>query len=216
MLAASTSTGGSRPVPVEVSTDPFRPPFPHLLADPDAPGHNPCAKVGVGHNPRATVSTMSKTGYARVSTDDQDEAAQTDALRTAGCDVLYVDHASGKDMDRPQWKACVRSLGAGDTLVVTRIDRMGRSLVDLVGTLDALGDRGIEFRSLTEGIDTTTPGGRMVFQVCGAFAEYERALIRSRTREGMAAARARGAKIGRPAALTVEQAATARRLHAGG
>ena len=159
---------------------------------------------------------MSHTGYSRVSTDDQDEAAQLDALRLAGCDVLYTDHTSGKDMDRPQWKACLRSLGVGDTLVVTRIDRMGRSLVDLVETLDVLGARGIQFRSLTEGIDTTTPGGRMIFQVCGAFAEYERALIRSRTREGLAAARARGARIGRPPALTFEQAATARRLHASG
>jgi DNA invertase Pin-like site-specific DNA recombinase len=159
---------------------------------------------------------MSHTGYARASTEDQDEAAQLDALRLAGCDVLYTDHASGKDMDRPQWKACLRSLGVGDTLVVTRIDRMGRSLVDLVETLDVLGARGVQFRSLTEGIDTTTPGGRMVFQVCGAFAEYERALIRSRTREGMAAARARGARIGRPPALTIEQVVTARRLHASG
>lgn len=159
---------------------------------------------------------MSMTGYARVSTQDQDEASQVEALRAAGASVLYVDHATGASMDRPQWRACLHSLGEGDTLVVVRIDRMGRSLVDLIRTIDTLGARGVEFRSLTEGIDTTTPGGRMVFQVSGAFAEYERSLIRARTREGLAATRARGTRIGRPPALTPEQATTARRLHTSG
>lgn len=182
----------------------------------DTPGHNPCPKLQARHNPTATVLTMSITGYARVSTEDQDEASQLDALRGAGASVLYVDHATGANMERPQWRACMHSLGQGDTLVVVRIDRMGRSLVDLIQTIDVLGARGVEFRSLTEGIDTTTPGGRMVFQVSGAFAEYERSLIRARTREGLAAARARGKHVGRPPALTPEQATTARRLQAAG
>ena len=156
------------------------------------------------------------TGYARVSTDDQDEASQVDQLRHAGCDVLYVDHASGASMERPQWKACLKSLGAGDVLVVVRIDRLGRSLIDLIETIDRLGERRVQFRSLTEGIDTTTPGGRMVFQISGAFAEYERSLIRARTREGLAAARGRGVVIGRPRALSPEQVATVHRLRATG
>lgn len=159
---------------------------------------------------------MSIAGYARVSTNDQDEAAQIDALQKAGCTVLYVDHASGATTDRPDWQACLRSLGVGDTLVVARIDRLGRSLVDLVTILDELHARGVHFRSLSEAIDTSTPTGRLVFHVAGAFAEYERALIRERTREGLAAARARGARVGRPRALTPEQIRSARELSAVG
>lgn len=155
---------------------------------------------------------MSITGYARVSTADQDEAAQIDALQEAGCTVLYVDHASGATPCRPDWQACLRSLGAGDTLIVARIDRLGRSLVDLVTILDDLHERGVHFRSLSEAIDTSTPAGRLVFQVAGAFAEYERSLIRERTREGLAAARARGAHVGRPRALTPEQIRSAHEL----
>lgn len=165
---------------------------------------------------RAYGLGMSITGYVRVSTDDQDEASQVAALEEAGCSVLYVERASGATTCRPEWKACLRSLGRGDTLVVVRIDRLGRSLVELVQIIDELHARGIEFRSLTEAIDTTTPAGRMVFQVAGAFAEYERALIRARTREGLAAARARGAHIGRPRVLSPEQAAHARALRAQG
>lgn len=159
---------------------------------------------------------MSITGYARVSTDDRDEGAQVDALTNAGCTVLHVDHASGATTDRPEWQACLRSLGRGDTLVVVRIDRLGRSLVDLVRIIDELHARGVEFRSLTEAIDTTTPAGRMVFQVAEAFSEYERALIRGRTREGLAAARSRGVHIGRPRALSLEREAHARTLRAQG
>lgn len=155
---------------------------------------------------------MSITGYARVSTNDQDEASQVAALEEAGCSVFYVERASGASTDRPEWRACLRSLGRGDTLVVVRIDRLGRSLVELVQIIDELHARGVDFRSLTEAIDTTTPVGRMVFQVAGGFAEY----IRSRTREGLAAARARGAHIGRPRALTPEQEAHARALRAQG
>lgn len=155
---------------------------------------------------------MSTTGYARVSTSDQDPAAQIDALRAAGCDPIFVEHASGATMQRPEWQACNRGLGAGDTLTVVRIDRLGRSLTDLVNTLDDLAARGVHFRSLTEGIDTSTPLGRMFYQLAAAFAEYERALIRERTCAGIDAARAAGRRIGRPPALTDEQRTLARRL----
>lgn len=159
---------------------------------------------------------MSTTGYARVSTDDQDPTAQVNALRAAGCDPIFVERASGGTMDRPEWYACNRGLGKGDTLTVVRIDRLGRSLTDLVNTLDDLAARGVHFRSLTEGIDTSTPLGRMFYQLAAAFAEYERALIRERTRAGIDAARAAGRRIGRPPALTDEQRDFARRLRAQG
>lgn len=159
---------------------------------------------------------MSITGYARVSTADQDPAPQIDALRTAGCDPIYIDHASGTTMERTQWVECNRSLGRGDTLVVVRIDRLGRSLADLVETLDNLHTRGIQFHSLTEGIDTSTALGRMFYQLAGAFAEYERTLISERTRAGLDAARAAGRRIGRPPALTEEQKTSARQLCAQG
>ena len=159
---------------------------------------------------------MGITGYARVSTGEQDLAGQLAALRSAGADVIYADHASGRNMDRPEWFACLHSLHHGDVLTVVRLDRLGRSLVDLVGTIEELGQRGVEFRSLSEQIDTTTPGGRLMFQISGAFAEYERSIIQARTREGLAAARERGAQIGRPPALSQEQIATAQRLHADG
>lgn len=159
---------------------------------------------------------MSITGYARVSTADQDPTSQIEALRAAGCDPIYVEHASGATMERSQWSECNRGLGRGDTLVVVRIDRLGRSLADLVSTLDDLGTRGVHFRSLTEGIDTSTALGRMFYQLAGAFAEYERTLISERTRAGLNAARAAGRRIGRPPTLTEEQKASARQLCAQG
>lgn len=159
---------------------------------------------------------MSNTGYARVSTDDQDPAAQIDALRAAGCDPIFVEHASGATMQRPEWQACNRGLGRGDTLTIVRIDRLGRSLADLMSTLDDLAARGVHFRSLDEKIDTSTALGRMFYQLAGAFAEYERTLIRERTCAGIDAARAAGRRIGRPPALTNEQRDFARRLRAQG
>ena len=155
---------------------------------------------------------MSNTGYARVSTDDQDPAAQIDALRAAGCDPIFVEHASGATMQRPEWQACNRGLGRGDTLTIVRIDRLGRSLADLMSILDDLAARGVHFRSLEERIDTSTALGRMFYQLAGAFAEYERTLIRERTCAGIDAARAAGRRIGRPPALTDEQRTLARRL----
>lgn len=159
---------------------------------------------------------MSNTGYARVSSTEQDPAAQINMLQAAGCDPIFVEHASGATMQRPEWNACNRGLGRGDTLTVVRIDRLGRSLADLMRTLDDLGERGVHFRSLTEGIDTSTPIGRMFYQLAGAFAEYERTLIRERTRVGLNAARAAGRRVGRPPALTPEQRSHAQRLRAQG
>lgn len=159
---------------------------------------------------------MSTTGYARVSTSDQDPTAQVDALRAAGCDPIFVERASGGTMERPEWQACNRGLGKGDTLTVVRIDRLGRSLTDLVSTLDNLAARGVHFRSITEGIDTSTPLGTLFYQLAAAFAEYERALIRERTCAGIDAARAAGRRIGRPPALTNEQREFARRLRSQG
>ena len=169
-----------------------------------------------GHNKPATIMTMSVTGYARVSTADQDPRAQVTELQAAGCDPIYVEHASGATMERSQWNECNRGLGRGDTLVVVRIDRLGRSLADLVTLLTDLNARGVHLRSLTEGIDTSTPLGTMFYQLAGAFAEYERALISERTRAGLDNARGVGRRIGRPPALTPEQRTIARQLRTQG
>lgn len=159
---------------------------------------------------------MSITGYARVSTEEQNIDAQIDQLQEAGCTVIYSDHASGRDQGRPEWQACTRSLGAGDTLVVTRIDRLGRSLIDLVNIINDLAKRQVAFRSLSEGIDTSTAQGVMMFQIVAVFAEYERALIRERTKEGLANAKNKGLRLGRPQALTIEQIAEARKMRTHG
>lgn len=166
--------------------------------------------------PSHSIEDMTTIGYARVSTIEQNLDAQQAALTAAGCTHIYTEHASGGTTQRPQWHACLDALTSGDTLIVTRIDRLGRSLSDLITIIDTLGRRGIEFRSLNEGIDTTTALGRLTFQLTAAFAEYERSLIIERTREGLAAARRRGSTPGRPRALTPEQASEARRLRTQG
>jgi DNA invertase Pin-like site-specific DNA recombinase len=158
----------------------------------------------------------SMLGYARVSTFEQDEALQVDALRSAGCARVFVDKASGKLEHRPQLDALLDQLRPGDTVVVWRLDRLGRSLRHLIDTVQELDDGGVAFRSLTENIDTATPGGRLVFHVFGALAEFERDLIRERTIAGLAAARARGRKGGRPTVWTQEKVRAAWRLHAVG
>src|SRR5579883_1047101 len=139
-------------------------------------------------------------GYARISTGDQTLALQEDALRKAGCERLFQDIASGARAERPGLAKALEQLRAGDTLVVWRLDRLGRSLQHLLATLTDLDKRGIGFKSLTENIDTTTPGGRLVFHIFGSIAEFERDLIRERTNAGLNAARARGHKGGRPPA----------------
>lgn len=140
-------------------------------------------------------------GYARVSTADQSLDPQLDALREAGCERLYHDQASGAKTDRPGLDEALKYARPGDTLVVWRLDRFGRSLKDLVARMDDLHERGVGFRSLTEGIDTTSAAGKLVFHVFGALAEFERELIRERTMAGLKAARARGRKGGRPRKL---------------
>lgn len=141
-------------------------------------------------------------GYARVSTLDQTLALQRDALTTAGCIQLFTDTMSGTRERRPGLDAALSHLRAGDTLVVWRLDRLGRSLKHLIETVQALEQRGVGFKSLTEQIDTTTPGGTLIFHVFGALAQFERALIAERTQAGLAAARARGRQGGRPRGTT--------------
>ena len=153
-------------------------------------------------------------GYARVSTAEQDPALQLDALTSAGCWRVFTDHASGSREDRPELVAALDSLRPGDTLVVWRLDRLGRSLPHLIDTVTALRERGVGFRSVTEAIDTTTAGGRLVFHLFGALAEFERQLIRDRTLAGLAAARARGRVGGRPRTMTPAKLRLARALRA--
>lgn len=142
-----------------------------------------------------------RIGYARVSTQDQRSELQLDALVAAGCEQVFQEKMSGKDRDRPELETCLKVVRQGDTLVVWRLDRLGRSLKDLVEIVHALQERGIGFQSLTENIDTTNAGGKLIFHVFAALAEFERNLIRERTIAGLAAARARGRKGGRKSKL---------------
>lgn len=137
-------------------------------------------------------------GYARVSTHEQDCALQEDALKAAGCDVIFLETASGAKRNRPQLQAALYAMTEGDTLVVWRLDRLARSLRHLLETIDILESKGAKFRSLTEAIDTASSGGRLILAVMGAIAEFERSIISERTRAGLEAARLRGRKGGRP------------------
>lgn len=139
-----------------------------------------------------------KIGYARVSTDDQNLHLQRDALAAAGCEIIYEDKASGKNAARPEFDNCLKALRPGDTLVVWRLDRLGRSLADLVNVVTYLVDeRRIGFLSLQEQIETNSASGKLVFHVFAALAEFERNLISERTKAGLEAARARGRLGGR-------------------
>ena len=159
---------------------------------------------------------VSIIGYARVSTSDQHVQAQTDALEAAGCERVFTDCASGARSARPELDAALDYLRAGDTLVVWRLDRLGRSLPHLIELVEELGRRGVEFQSLTEAIDTTTPTGRLLFHVAGAFAQFERDLVRERTLAGLASARARGNVGGRPTVMTPERIRQAQRMREDG
>ena len=141
-------------------------------------------------------------GYARGSTQDQNPALQTDAPVAAGCEQVFHEKATGATRERPELVACLRTMRKGDTLVVWKLDRLARSLKDLVEIIDDLQKRGVGFRSLTEAIDTTSTGGRLVFHIFGALAEFEHSLIRERTIAGLAAARARGRRGGRKPAMS--------------
>ncbi len=157
-----------------------------------------------------------KIGYARVSTLQQDEALQLDALRAAGCDRIFVDKASGKLESRPALDDLLAQARPGDSLVVWRLDRLGRSLRHLLDVVADLEHRGIGLVSLTEALDTTTPGGRLLFHLMGALAQFERELIRERTMAGLAAARARGRTGGRPTVWTEAKLWTARSMRDSG
>src|SRR6266568_5650581 len=152
-------------------------------------------------------------GYARVSTTEQTLNLQLDALKKAGCSKIFTDTASGAKEERRGLDEAVAYLRLGDTLVVWRLDRLGRSLKHLIEVVTDLEKRGIGFRSLTESIDTTTSGGKLIFHIFGALAEFERNLIRERTQAGLLAARARGRKGGQPKALSSKQAAIAQQLY---
>lgn len=153
-------------------------------------------------------------GYARISTQDQDLALQRDALAARGCEKIFTDTASGAIDDRAGLTAALDHARPGDTLVVWRLDRLGRSLRHLIATITDLEARGVGFRSLHESVDTTTSAGKLVFHVFAALAEFERELIRERTRAGLVAARSRGRRGGRPPALDAGRLALARTLRA--
>lgn len=137
-------------------------------------------------------------GYARVSTADQYLHMQEDALKNAGCEEIFNDIASGAKTARPGLHSAMSHLRKGDSLVVWKLDRLGRSLAHLIQTIKELNDKGIGFKSLQENIDTTTSGGQLIFHIFGALAEFERELIRERTQAGLKAARVRGRLGGRP------------------
>lgn len=145
---------------------------------------------------------MSIIGYARVSTTDQTPDLQIDALKSAGAHRIFIETASGAKSDRPQLAAALDYLRPGDALVVWKLDRLARSIRQLIDTIDALDGAGCGFRSLTEAIDTTSPTGKLVFHIFGALTEFERSIIRERTIAGLAAAKARGRRGGRPRVMS--------------
>jgi DNA invertase Pin-like site-specific DNA recombinase len=153
-------------------------------------------------------------GYARVSTQDQTPALQTDELKKAGCEKIYEDKASGTKEDRPSLQEMLSNLRKGEVVVVWRLDRLGRSLKHLLQIVEELEAKGVGFKSLTEGFDTTTSGGKLIFQIFGALGEFERNLIVERTKAGLEAARARGRKGGRKEKLNDKQVATLQGMYA--
>ncbi|MGH7079988.1 MAG: recombinase family protein [Acetobacteraceae bacterium] len=159
---------------------------------------------------------MANVGYASVSTIDQDPGPQLDALAAAGCVKVFKDRASGVRADRVGLRAVLDYVRDSDVLIVWKLDRLGRSLPHLIETVTSLATRGVGFRSITEAIDTTTPGGRLVFHLFGALGQFERDLIRERTRAGLAAAQARGRKGGRRPVVTGDKLERARAIIAKG
>jgi DNA invertase Pin-like site-specific DNA recombinase len=151
-------------------------------------------------------------GYARVSTDEQKSTLQIDALKAAGCERIFDETVSGAKSHRPGLKQALDFMRPGDTLVVWKLDRLARSMRQLIDTVEFLQSKGMGFRSLTEAIDTTTAGGMLVFHIFGALAEFERAIIRERTKAGLEAARVRGRKGGRRPKLSKSDIRVARTL----
>lgn len=144
-------------------------------------------------------------GYARVSTQDQNQTAQVAALELAGCELIFREKASGGRWNRPELHRLLGQLRKGDVLVVWKLDRLSRSLKDVLSLMEKIALAGAGFRSLTEAIDTTSPGGRMMMQIVGTFAEFERAVLRERTRSGLDAARKQGRVGGRKPKLATHQ-----------
>lgn len=160
------------------------------------------AKASATPAPNQPAKNGALIGYARVSTQDQSTNLQLDALNKAGCSRVFSESASGAQRDRPELARALDYMRPGDTLVVWKLDRLARSLKQLIETVESLEGKGIGFRSLTESIDTTTAGGKLTFHIFAALAEFERSMIRERTRAGLDAARARGRVGGRPRSLT--------------
>lgn len=150
-----------------------------------------------------------KIGYARVSTQEQNLSLQLDALQAAGCDTIYREKVTSAKKERPELQKLMGQLRVGDVVVVWKLDRLGRSLQDLVSLVNEMQGKGAEFQSLNDHIDTTTPQGKFTFHLFAALAEFERGIIRERTKAGLAAARARGRKGGRPKGLSKEAQHTA-------
>jgi len=151
-------------------------------------------------------------GYARVSTQDQNPELQIDALKKVGCEKIFVEKASGAQRDRPELKAVLEYMRAGDTLVVWKLDRLARSIKQLIETVEGLEKQSMGFQSLTEAIDTTTSSGRLIFHIFAGLAEFERSIIRERTKAGLESARARGRLGGRPPAMTDKDIAVAKAM----
>lgn len=159
--------------------------------------------------------TANLIGYARVSTAEQNPQLQQDALQRAGVIRTFTDYASGSTQDRPAWQQCLEFLQPGNVLVVWKLDRIGRSTADLARIVTELGERGVQFKSLTESfIDTTTADGRLIFHIFAALSEHERSRMLERTRAGLEAARARGRVGGRPSTMTEAKIKAARTMHA--
>ena len=157
---------------------------------------------------------MSIIGYTRVSMQDQNLHSQIDALKAAGAEHIYSDKITGKNAARPALTECMNFLRRGDTLLVYSTDRLGRSMTDVVTIVSELGERGVEFKSLTEPFDTTAAGGELFFHICAALAQMNGRIISDRTRAGLAAAKARGRLGGRPTVMTPERIEIARRMRA--
>lgn len=151
-------------------------------------------------------------GYARVSTGDQNTKPQLAALREGGAERIFEERASGGRWDRPELQRMLDQLRRDDVVVVWKLDRLSRSLLDLLRIVSKLDQLGVGFKSLTEAIDTTTPAGKMMLQIIGSFAEFERSMIRERTKAGLERAKNDGAKLGRPSALSKEQKAEAKEM----
>ncbi|MEO2133198.1 recombinase family protein [Microbacterium sp.] len=160
--------------------------------------------------------TSQRIGYSRVSTGDQNPDSQADALRKAGVDQVHVEKFTGTKASRPVWDEVRRILRPGDTLVITRLDRLGRSSRDLIEIAAWLEEKGVALQATEQPINTSTPEGKMFYTILSAFAQFERDMIAARTKDGLAAARARGRKGGRKAALTAKQVASIGKLYSDG